>query len=68
MCIVFRIGECRAYWSLGNAHMSLGDYKQARTFSAKHLRLAEEMGDVAAMNTAQHNLSDLDNMVHLQDK
>lgn len=48
--------------------MALGDYKQARTFSAKHLSLAEEMGDVAAINTAQHNLVDLDNMVHLQDK
>lgn len=64
----YRVGEGRAYWSLGNAYTSLGEFKQARHFSAKHLQLAAELGDSEAVDTARRNLTDLDNRLQLQDK
>ena len=63
-----RIGEARAYWSLGNAYTSLADYRQARHFSSKHLELAAEIGDSEGVDTARRNLADLNNMLQLQDK
>lgn len=63
-----RAGEGKAYWSLGNAYTSLGDYKQARHFSSKHLQLAAEIGDSNAVDVARENLTDLDNVLQLQDK
>ncbi len=63
-----RVGESRAYWSLSNAHTSLGDYKQARIFSAKYLKVAAEIGDSNAVDIARRNLADLDNVLLLQDK
>ena len=63
-----RVGEARAYWSLGNAYTSLGDYRQARHFSQKHMQLAVEIGDSEGVDTARRNLADLDNMLLLQDK
>lgn len=63
-----RVGEARAYWSLGNSYTSLGDYRQARHFSGQHLQLAAEIGDTEGVDAARKNLTDLDNMLQLQDK
>lgn len=63
-----RIGEARAYWSLGNAYTALGDYRQAHHFSSKHLDLAADIGDSEGVDTAHRNLADLNNMLQLQDK
>ena len=65
---MLRVGEGHAYWSLGNAYTSLGDFKQARHFSAKHLQVAAEIGDSEAVDTARRNVADLDNRLQLQDK
>ena len=64
---MFRVGESRAYWNLSNAYTSLGELKQARHFSAKHLQVSAEIGDSEAVDTARKNLADLDNVLQLQD-
>lgn len=38
-----RVGEGRAYWSLGNAHTALGNHQQAMYFAEKHLEIAQEV-------------------------
>lgn len=38
-----RVGEGRAYWSLGNAHTALGNHEQAMYFAEKHLEIAKEV-------------------------
>lgn len=38
-----RVGEGRAYWSLGNAHTALGNHQQAMYFAEKHLQIAKEV-------------------------
>ena len=38
-----RVGEGRAYWSLGNAHTALGNHEQAMFFAEKHLEIAKEV-------------------------
>lgn len=38
-----RVGEGRAYWSLGNAHTALGNHQQAMYFAEKHLEIAKEV-------------------------
>ena len=49
MKIAIEIGdrgaEGRAYGSLGNAYQSLGDYRKAIEYHAKHLKIAIEIGD-----------------------
>lgn len=39
----YRVGEGRAYWSLGNAHTALGNHEQAMYFAEKHLEIAKEV-------------------------
>lgn len=39
----YRVGEGRAYWSLGNAHTALGNHEQAMCFAEKHLEIAKEV-------------------------
>ena len=67
-CGVCRIGEERAYWSLGNAYTCLGEHRQARHYAERHLQLATDMGDVEGVAIAQQNLRDLDNALDLSDK
>ncbi len=38
-----RIGECRAYWSLGNAYAALGEIENAISYANKHLEVAKEV-------------------------
>lgn len=42
-CLLCRVGEGRAYWSLGNAHTALGNHQQAMYFAEKHLEIAKEV-------------------------
>ena len=63
-----RVGEERAYWSLGNAYTCLGEHRQARHYAERHLQLATELGDVEGAAIAQKNLRDLDNALDLSDK
>ena len=63
-----RIGEERAYWSLGNAYTCLGEHRQARHYAEQHLRLATELGDEEGVAIAKQNLHDLDTAVDLSDK
>ena len=63
-----RIGMSRAYWSLGNSHTALGDHRQARYFTDKHLQLSIQLGDEESIETAKKNLADLDNVLELSDK
>lgn len=42
-CMLCRVGEGRAYWSLGNAHTALGNHQQAMYFAEKHLEIAKEV-------------------------
>lgn len=43
LCEFCRVGEGRAYWSLGNAHTALGNHQQAMYFAEKHLEIAKEV-------------------------
>lgn len=43
MCVVFRIGEGRACWSLGNAYTALGNHDQAIHFAERHLEISREV-------------------------
>ena len=63
-----RIGEERAYWSLGNAYTCLGEHRQARHFAEQHLQLATELGDEVGVAIAKQNLHDLDTALDLSDK
>lgn len=38
-----RVGESRAYWSLGNAHSALGNHESALDFASKHLEISKEV-------------------------
>lgn len=40
---LWRIGEGRACWSLGNAHTALGNHDQAMHFAEKHLEICKEV-------------------------
>ena len=63
-----RVGEERAYWSLGNAYTCLGEHRQARHYAERHLTLATELGNVEGAAIAQKNLRDLDNALDLSNK
>lgn len=63
-----RIGEARAYWSLGNSYSALGDHRQARHFANKHLQLSVQLGDEEGIETAKRNLADLDSVLELSNK
>ena len=63
-----RVGEARAYWSLGNAYTALGDHRQARHFAEKQLQLSLELGDEEAAATAKQNLADLNTVLELSYK
>ena len=63
-----RVGEARAYWSLGNAFTGAGDHRQAMHYAGKHLQLAVQLGDEEAIATAKQNLSDLSTVMELSDK
>ena len=62
------MGEERAYWSLGNAYTCLGEHRQARHYTERHLALAMELGDTEGVAIAQQNLRDLDTALDLSDK
>ena len=66
--LLSRIGEARAYWSLGNAFTCLGEHRLARQYAEKHLQLTLELGDMEGVATARQNLKDLDNALDLSDK
>ena len=68
LCVSSRVGEERAYWSLGNAYTCLGEHRQARHYAEKHLQLATELGDEEGAAIARKNLHDLDNALELSDK
>lgn len=53
---MFRVGEGRACWSLGNAYVSLGDHKQALHYARKHLDISKEVS-VHSKNTHKKNSS-----------
>jgi len=38
-----RVGEGRAYWSLGNAHASLGNHEKALQYASKHFEISQEV-------------------------
>jgi hypothetical protein len=40
-----KVGEGRAYWSLGNAYSAMGCHKEAFHFAQKHLESSRETGD-----------------------
>lgn len=42
LCL-FRVGEGRACWSLGNAHTALGNHQDAIHFTEKHLEISKEV-------------------------
>ena len=65
---MYRVGEERAYWSLGNAYTCLGEHRQARYYAERHLQLATELEDEEGMAIAQQNLRDLDTALDLSDK
>lgn len=67
-CCISRIGEARAYWSLGNSYSALGDHRQARHFANKHLQLSVQLGDEEGIETAKRNLADLDSVLELSNK
>ena len=66
--IIYRIGEARAYWSLGNSYSALGDHRQARHFANKHLQLSIQLGDEEGIETAKRNLADLNSVLELSNK
>ena len=39
-----RVGEGRAYWSLGNANASQGNMEKALQYAVKHLEISREVG------------------------
>ena len=51
-----RAGEGRAYANLGNAFVSLGDFRKAIEYHEKHLKIAIEIGDRAGEGGAYGNL------------
>ena len=38
-----RVGEGRAYWSLGNALTALGQHKEALEYATQHLLISKEV-------------------------
>ena len=48
--------EGKAYCNLGNAHLSLGDFKTAIDYYESHLKLAKELDDRLGEGTAYGNL------------
>ena len=46
----------RAYGNLGNAYLSLGDFRKAIKYYKKHLKIAIEIGDRAEEGRAYGNL------------
>ena len=65
---LYRVGESRAYWSLGNNYTALGDHRQARHFANKHLQLSVQLGDQEGIEISKRNLADLDNVLELSEK
>ena len=57
--IVFKVGEGRACWSLGNAHSAMGETETAYHYASRHLEIAKETGDRTGQATAQVNLNEL---------
>ena len=51
-----RAGEGRAYGNLGNAYVSLGDYRKAIEYHEKHLKISREIGDRSGERGAYANL------------
>lgn len=39
----YRIGEGRAYWSLGNAYTALGKHAEALSYAELHLQISKEV-------------------------
>ncbi|XP_068680143.1 tetratricopeptide repeat protein 28-like [Montipora foliosa] len=56
MPILDRAGEGSAYGNLGNAYLSLGNFKQAIEYYEKHLSIAKEVGDRVGEGSAYGNL------------
>ena len=48
-------GEGRFYGNLGNAYLSLGDFRKAIEYHEKHLKIAIEIGDRAGEGRANGN-------------
>lgn len=38
-----KVGESRAYWSLGNAHSAMGSHETALQYANKHLMISKEV-------------------------
>ena len=57
---MFKVGEGRACWSLGNAHSAMGNSKQAYEYATRHLEIAKETGDRMGQATAQVQSGRLD--------
>ena len=51
-----RAGEGSAYGNLGNAYLSLGNFKQAIEYYEKHLSIEKEVGNRAGEGSAYGNL------------
>ncbi|CAG7825962.1 unnamed protein product, partial [Allacma fusca] len=54
-----KVGEGRAFWSLGNAHAAMGEHRQALLYAKQHLLVSKELGDQMGQATAQMNVTDL---------
>ena len=51
-----RSGEGKAYGNLGNAHYSLGDFKTAKDYHERYLKISKELGDRSGEGIAYGNL------------
>lgn len=58
-----KIGEGRAYWSLGNALSSVGNHKEALNYALKHLEISKKLGDKIGLETAAKSISDLKSLL-----
>ena len=51
-----RGGVGRAYANIGNAHLLLGNYREALQYHQKDLQIAEELGDRGGVGSAYGNI------------
>jgi len=48
---LYRVGEGRAYWSLGNALTALGQHKDALNYAMQHLLISKEVSFLSFLST-----------------
>ena len=51
-----KAGEGAAYWNLGNAYQSVGDYRKAIEYQEKHLKIKVAIGEKAGEGQAYGSL------------